>query len=199
MPCCVAAAWRFTSFQHPPPAFPARVALPQDLPCPHVLVPAPGETSITSLREPALTTGCHVRSGEELPWTPTPATLGSILIPHCRINHRSPHLIVALKALHILPSSLLPEALKNITWFCFNPMPGMPHKHIGAQLTLRVCSYVHCSRVQLAWSTKGCIWQLDPAPLQQQQERGEEEPQKHCLRHTETGAVAAPRSRHGSG
>lgn len=40
---------------------------------------------------------------------PNTCTLGSTLIPHCRINHRSLHLIVALKALHILPSSPLLE------------------------------------------------------------------------------------------
>lgn len=113
MPCCTVAAWRFTSPRHPPPAFPARVLLPWNLPCPHVLVPAPGSTSITALREPALATGCHVRCGEELPWTPTLATLGSTLVPQRRINCRSPHLMVTLKPLHILPSSLLLEALQN--------------------------------------------------------------------------------------
>lgn len=113
MPCCMVAAWRFTSPQHPPPVFPVRVALPQDLSCPHVLVPAPGSTSIMALREPAPATGCHVRCGEELPWTPTPATLVSTLAPQHRINRRSPHLMVTLKPLHILPFSLLLEAFKN--------------------------------------------------------------------------------------
>lgn len=192
MPCCMVAAWRFTSPQHPPPAFPARVPLPQDPPCPHVLVPAPGSTSITVLREPALAMGCHGRCQEELPWTPTPTTLGSTLVPQCRINHRSPHLMVMLKPLHILLSSLLLEAFKNSPRFCFNPVPGVPNEHAGAQLVLRVSSYVHCSRVEPAQSSVGRIWQPAPALLQRGQERGEEEPQGHCLRHTKTRAGAAP-------
>jgi len=56
------AAWRFTSPQHTPLAFLARVPLPQDLPCAHALVPAPGSTSTTARSEPAPATGCHVKT-----------------------------------------------------------------------------------------------------------------------------------------
>lgn len=193
MPRCVVAAWRFTLPQQPPLAFPARVPLPQDLPCPHVLVPAPGSTSVMALRDLALATCYHVRRGQELPWTPTPATSGPTLLPQCRINHRSPHLTVTLNPLHILPSSCSPEAFNN-PWFCVKPVPGVPHEHAGAQLALRVSTNVRCSRVQLARSSTGCTWQPAPAPPQHRQERGEEKPQGHCLGHAEVRAGAAPRT-----
>lgn len=58
-------------------------------------------------------TGSPVRRGKEMPWTPTPATLGSTLVPQGRINHRSHHLRVILKHLQVLSSSLLFEAFEN--------------------------------------------------------------------------------------
>lgn len=41
---------------------------------------------------------------------------------------------------------------------------------MGAQLYPRVSSYTHCSRIWLAQTSMGCIWQAAPDPLQQYEE-----------------------------